>query len=99
MADGRYGIGSFISYPDKSFIQANIKELKSQADLEYVIPPKNALRLDAISYELYGRVELKWLLIYINTIVDISQLKSGVRLKYISLDKFTGYLLRTLENS
>lgn len=97
MADKRYSIENLISYPDKSFIQANIKDLVSDNNADYVIPSQQEFRLDLISYKLYGLVELKWLLIYVNNIIDLSQLKAGEIIKYPTFDEYIQFLLKTFE--
>jgi hypothetical protein len=82
MADSRFNIDNFIVGVDNSFISANLKRLKEVSTSTYVIPPRHACRLDLISNLIYGSVNMKALLIYVNDIFDVSVVKHGYKLKY-----------------
>lgn len=45
---------------DKSFIKANIKELKKADFSYYVVKAGDERRLDIISGNIYNTVDLKW---------------------------------------
>lgn len=98
MADDRFNIDKFITDKDKAYIAANIKQLKERATSVYTIPSKNVRRLDLISYDLYGTVNLKWLLIYLNDIIDISVVEFGYRMRYVKIQDLLKYLFETAEN-
>jgi hypothetical protein len=82
---------------DKSFIQANIKKLKDLSYNVYIITPGYVRRLDLISYQLYNTVKLKWILIYVNDIVDLSVLEYGYKLKYPGMKDILKTLSETVD--
>lgn len=98
MADDRFNVDKFITDKDKSFISANIRDLKQRTTSVYTVPSKNVKRLDLISYDLYGTVNLKWILLYLNDIVDVSVLEFGYRLRYVKMQDLLKYLFETAEN-
>jgi len=85
MSDTRFNLDSFIVDKDKSFIQANIKQLKNRVLGVYIVPPKHAHRMDLISHFLYGTIAMKPYLMYINDIVDMSVVEHGFKLRYPSM--------------
>lgn len=95
--DKRFNVASFIVTPDKAFINANIKELRRISNNIHVIKPEQEFRLDLISFDLFDTVNLKWVLIYVNDIFDVSDVLSGRELKHPSFSEFLSFLLRTLE--
>lgn len=97
MADARFNLDKFIIGKDKSFIQAHIKQLKDKATKVYIVTPGTVGRLDLISYALYGTTELKWVLIYVNDIIDISVIKYGYKMKYVAMEEITKLLFETTE--
>lgn len=93
----RYSVSNLIVDPDKAFIEANIKELKRLAKRSYTIPDEEQYRLDLISNSIYGVIDLKWFLLYVNDIIDISVLKSGVIIKYLPLEDVLTAILKSME--
>ena len=94
-----YTIDNFSLNPDKVLAQANIQALKDKATNTYMIPNNQEYRLDLISNSIYGRVEFKWILMYVNNIFSISQLKTNTILKYPKFSDISEVLLRTMERS
>lgn len=93
----RFNIENLIVDVDKSFIAANIKELKELATYSYPIKSNEEYRMDLISYSIYNTVKLKWLLIYVNDMIDLSVLKADTIIKYVALEDFMSYLLKSME--
>ena len=85
MADSRYNIDNFIVALDKSFISANITRLKEVSTNVITVSPGLAHRLDLLSDLLYNTVALKWVLMYVNDVFDVSMVDFGFVLKYPSL--------------
>lgn len=95
--DKRYNLNGFILDKDKAFIEANIKGIREISNNIFEVTPANEYRLDLISFEIYNTVQLKWLLIYVNDIVDISELGTGKQLVFPLLRDVTTIALRQLE--
>ena len=99
MAESRFNIGNFIKGVDKAFIQANIKKLKEVSTSVYIIPPMYTHRMDLLSNFLYRTTELKWLLLYVNDIVDISEVRIGYKLYYPEIQDILAVMNETKENT
>lgn len=95
----RFSPDKFIVDVSTSFIQANIKSLKDVSTFVYVIPPRAEYRLDIISNDIYGTTELKWLLMYVNGIIDVSVLTFGYKLSYPSIQDVVSVLFQTADQS
>ena len=72
----------FILDEDKSYVHLYLGDLKKTSSGRYIIPLSREYRLDLISYDIYGTVELKWVLMVINDIYSIGDLVYGLELKY-----------------
>jgi len=90
-------IDNFVVRLHGSFIDANIKHLRDVSYQTYVVSNSEAYRADLLSYAIYRTVQLKWLLLYVNSIIDISMLKEGFVLKYPAFSEVIAALTKTLE--
>ena len=97
MTDSRYNLDNFISDKDKSFISANLQSLKDSATNVFTVSPGLTYRLDLIADLLYGNVSLKWVLIYVNDIIDISVVEHGYVMHYPDLKVVLAALNTTSE--
>ena len=97
MPQARELLDSFILDDDKSFISAHIKVLREKATLLYTVPAGYDYRLDLVSNDLYGTPHLKWLLIYVNRICDVSVVVEGAVLSYCSYSDYASVLMRASE--
>jgi hypothetical protein len=85
MSQSRFDLENVIADKDLAFIQANLIKLKELSTSVYVIPPSQTHRLDLISYTIYGTVNMKHYLMYVNDLIDLSVLEFGYKLKYPAL--------------
>jgi len=92
----RFNVENFILDPDKGFIGANIKSLKSEATNVYAVEAQYEYRLDLISNLLYNTVHMKWLLIYVNEIHSLEDIVAGKVLRYPDYDVYQNLLLDTI---
>lgn len=92
-----YNISNFIINPDQGFIAANIKDLIAACDKVVMVTPSTEYRPDLVSQNIYGTVELKWLLMYVNKLCGLVQFTSGLVLKYPPKTIIVEYMLRTQE--
>ena len=93
----KYKIENIILDKDKSFVEANIKNLKNLLYYSYIVGVSDARRLDLISERLYNTVDLKWLVLYLNEISDVSDVSEGRIIKYCSYRDYVSSMLEVME--
>ena len=88
----KLSLENFILSKDKSFIHLYLGDLKNQSSGRYVIPYSKQYRLDLISYDIYSTVTLKWIILVINNIYEISELTFGKELIYPTIGQLMNVL-------